>query len=448
MTTRKSNSNLLWKIHNWTGLYVGIVIAFLSLTGSVAVFLPEIEALLNKKFQAQMNKNLVKAPEMPINEIFEKIWKEYKGFTLLSIDPPSSENGLLALDFYRNQGLESERFLVFVDPQSGQIIGTKDHLNSISNYFRQVHVRLMDGFYGRQLVGLAGIGLVVISITGLLIYGQFMKKQLFGSIREGRGLRILMADWHKCVGIIALLFNLIIAATGAWLGLQPRIMKWIGMEVPNEFVREIKPINPAQDQTLAFDYFSFLEQSKKDIDGFFPTTVIPSLDGSRTVEIKGDIKGLPYEPNISKIVYDKVTMEPLFNYDIRNQSKGDKFYFIQEGLHFGRFGGILVKIIYTIFGLTSGFLSITGFVIYMTRKKKKNPDPKLVAMKVIGYSLLGCLVFISLGLATVLIGYTPVTKVITPTVYVFLGGFILWKIFLKFKKSRSTNQIDENGQRV
>ena len=39
-------------------------------------------------------------------------------------------------------------------------------------------------------------------------------------------------------------------------------------------------------------------------------------------------------------------------------------------LHFGNYGGPIIKILYFILGLTPGLLSITGFILW-TRKKKK-----------------------------------------------------------------------------
>ena len=51
-------------------------------------------------------------------------------------------------------------------------------------------------------------------------------------------MRIQMADWHKIFGVSALAFNVVIALTGAWLGLQPWLMQWFNISVPNQHVIE------------------------------------------------------------------------------------------------------------------------------------------------------------------------------------------------------------------
>jgi uncharacterized iron-regulated membrane protein len=348
----------------------------------------------------------------------------------------------MEFDFYSFKSrTDSKRTKVFVDPGTGKVIHQVDHLNSVPNYLRQLHVRLMDGFYGRQLVGLAGIGLVIISITGLLIYGDFMKKQFFGVIRHGKNMRIIFADWHKLVGIAALVFNLMIAFTGAWLGLQPRLRKWTGMEIPNTYVRGEKPLTPEEDERFEFDYYLALEKSQQAIDNFIPVMVTPSSDGSATLEIRGDLKGNIYEPHINKVVLDKGSLDVLFQYDISKQNFWHRLYFIQEGLHFGRFAGIGVKIAYLLLGLTSGFLSISGFVIYLKRKENKKNSRLNAGKTVFLYSMGTVAVLVLLGLATTLIGYNYVTMVITPLVYLFLIAFIGYQIYRRvIKKKRDRDK--------
>ena len=45
---KRNDKKLLWKIHHWAGLYAGILIGILSLTGALAVFIPEIDSLILK----------------------------------------------------------------------------------------------------------------------------------------------------------------------------------------------------------------------------------------------------------------------------------------------------------------------------------------------------------------------------------------------------------------
>src|SRR5690606_34873515 len=206
-----------------------------------------------------------------------------------------------------------------------------------------------------------------------MIYGNFMKRQVWPAVRNRKNIRIVMADWHKLVGISALAFNLVIALTGAWLGLQPWLMRWFDISTPNRYAAAIV-MEPAADRATAVDWHAMLTAAKKEFPDLQPRRIVPSTNGSATVTIRGNITGAVYERDINYVVLSKTNRDAVFKYDVRQQPFGHKFYFIQEALHFGDFGGLWLKALYALLGLTSGFLSISGFVIYQFRRKKQKPQ--------------------------------------------------------------------------
>lgn len=377
MATSKETNKKLWAIHSWVGLYAGIVIAVLSITGSAAVFKKEIDRLLNPSL-------LVVQPQArsaSLTAITQQVRRQFPGLRLSSISLPSSPEGVYIFRLAKEVtgGFGANDIEVFANPYTGEILGSRDFYKSFAFFLRNLHVRLFESYWGRQIVGLFGIALVVSSITGLLIYGSFMKRQFFGSIRRGRGIRIMAADWHKFVGVAALLFNLVIAVTGAWLGLQPEVMKWTGMKAPNYYQQADKPISEEEDKRMTVDYDALLTRAWQEFPSLQPIYVTASTDGSRHIQIMGNIPGTVYERRLQKLVLDKQTRQVKYRYDARKADFGDQLYSVQEALHFGDFGGLLLKIAYCLFGLTSGALSITGYVIYLKRREKKGREPEMAA---------------------------------------------------------------------
>jgi uncharacterized iron-regulated membrane protein len=55
---------------------------------------------------------------------------------------------------------------------------------------------------------------------------------------------------------------------------------------------------------------------------------------------------------------------------INENPAADRYDIINSQLHMGRFGGMGIKIIYFVFGLSGGLLSITGFLWWWRRRKK------------------------------------------------------------------------------
>lgn len=434
----KPTNNFWWKLHSWTGLYAGIVIGVVCLTGGVAVFIPEIDRLLRPDLY-----RVTVRPSQPgqLNVAIAQARRQYPGYELLGIDLPDAPGEALRLDLFKKvkKQTDSDRQRVFINPHTGEVIGTRDEMNSLANYLRQIHVRLYDGLYGRQIVGLAGIALFLSALSGLVIYGNFMKRKGFTEVRRGRGLRIWMADWHKLVGISALAFNLMIAGTGAWLGLQPKLMSWFSMNVPNAYKTE-KRLSSDADRLVPFDLEKTLAATRRHFPDLRPAVLRPSSEGQGVIEIYGDVPTGVYERHINKLVLDKTDYRPLFKYDVRGQNGWHKLYFVQEGLHFGQFGGMTLKWLYLALGLTASFLSVSGFVIYLQRKAPKGlarPEAEsAVKKKVFAYGMASLGVLFLIGFCSLTLGYVPTAQVVTASVYVGLAAWLIWEVARYVRRRR------------
>jgi uncharacterized iron-regulated membrane protein len=81
----------------------------------------------------------------------------------------------------------------------------------------------------------------------------------------------------------------------------------------------------------------------------------------------------------SYVVFDAKTSRPAEVYDATKAAAGVRFYYAMEPLHFGRLGGAMwVKLLWGFMGLSGGFLSVTGFVIYVLRKRQAKSRKKVI----------------------------------------------------------------------
>lgn len=440
-STGKANmkKNLYWRLHHWVGLYTGILIGILSLTGALAVFIPEIDAWILKNHYAATSTST--AGTIRFGNSVHTLAQQYPNYSSMMINLPETEGQVASVDLIvPSAGKGSERHDFLIDVGGDRIVAWRNHQNSLANYLRQMHVRLYEGYWGRQLVGLGGIGLAVVAITGLAIYGNFMKKQAWPAIRQKANIRIIMADWHKMLGISALAFNLVIALTGAWLGLQPQLMRWFNITTPNAYKAPVI-MEPDADRALVVDWQKALSAVKKEFPDLDPRHLLPSTNGSATITVRGNINGLIYERNINTLVLSKTTYEPIFKYDVRNQSMADKFYFIQEALHFGDFGGLALKIIYAFLGLTSGFLSISGFVIYIYRRGKKKQAPDRVMKIVFAYSMLVLIFLVTIALVSLFVGYAEASFLAGIIVNVLLLALLAYTLVRYVMRKRQAAKI-------
>ncbi|GGG81946.1 hypothetical protein GCM10007415_13390 [Parapedobacter pyrenivorans] len=419
----ENGKKFFWRLHHWVGVYTGILIGVLSLTGAVAVFIPEIDALILKHhYDAVSTTSPTGMPQF--SKSIDSLVRRYPDYSSLAISLPDHPGQAVKVDLIiRPEGGDLKRYDFFIDAGSDYIIGQRDHQNSLANYLRQMHVRLYEGYWGRQLVGIGGIALAVVALTGLLIYGNFMKRQAWPNLRKSVNMRIHMADWHKLLGISALAFNLVIALTGAWLGLQPWLMRWLDITTPNPYKAAIV-LEPANDRALTVDWQGILNATEKEFPELQPRYITPSTNGSGTVMVRGNIPGSIYERDINTLVLSKTDHTAVFKYDVREQPFGHKFYYVQEALHFGDFGGLMLKALYALLGLTSGFLSLSGFIVFLCRKKKKKANKAAPGKIAFAYSVLILLFLVGIAQISLFIGYAEASLVAGIIINVLLAAFV------------------------
>src|SRR5690606_21450966 len=264
----ETGKRFFWRLHHWVGLYTGILIGVLSITGAVAVFIPEIDALIQRHhYNAIATASPTGTPHF--GRSIDSLVSRFPDYRSLAITLPHQPDHAAQVDLIIPVDGTIARYDFFIDGGTDQLLGQRNHQNSLANYLRQMHVRLYEGYWGRQLVGIGGLALAVVAITGLMIYGNFMKRQVWPAVRNRKNIRIVLADWHKLVGISALAFNLVIALAGAWLGLQPWLMRWFDISTPNRYAAAIV-MEPAADRATAVDWHAMLTAAKKEFPDLQP----------------------------------------------------------------------------------------------------------------------------------------------------------------------------------
>lgn len=436
-------NNKLWAIHSWVGLYAGVIIAFLSITGAAALFRVELDHVFNPHLRSVTPEGR----QLAMTPVVEKVKAQHPDKVLFEVELPVSATGSWNI---RLLPKEQRRLFpifweVFVNPYTGEILGERNYYKSFTYYLRNIHVRFYEGFYGRQIVGLAGIALLISTVTGLLIYGRFMKKRFFGTIRK-KNLRVSQADYHKLIGMLALVFNLMIAITGAWLGLQGYLQKWLNIERPNTFKLIEKPYSKEEDIALTFDFDSIYLASRTHFPQLMPVIIRPSTNGDGVVEVIGDVPKQVYERNSNKIVLSKDNYQPKFIYNISHDNAGAKLFYVQESLHFGDYGGLALKLLYGVLSLTSGFLALSGFIVYLERTRKKRLEkPKFVELRPLllrwTAGILGTCVII--GILSGIWGIGIPTLVVVILFYGFILLILLKTVFGRIKRriAKLNNQI-------
>ncbi|WP_454689849.1 PepSY-associated TM helix domain-containing protein [Achromobacter aloeverae] len=85
---------------------------------------------------------------------------------------------------------------------------------SFTGLMLSLHRDLFAGLPGELFLGMMAALFVIAILSGAVLYGPFMKKLDFGTVRRGRSMRLKWLDLHNLLGIVTLAWAFVVGATG------------------------------------------------------------------------------------------------------------------------------------------------------------------------------------------------------------------------------------------
>lgn len=208
---RRRPARWLWRqFHLWLGLALGLMFAFLGATGSVLVFHDEIDRFLNPDLLTRQS--VAARDDAPIADVVTHVSARIG--SVRRADLARALDDVHRLQVTR-KGANADLLEVTVDPGSGRILGTRPWRAHLIAVIYDLHYTLLAGRIGRDLVGYAGLALLLSVATGLYAWWP-RKGGLWKAVRIKRraaGLRRLY-DIHKTAGVSAALLLVVAAISG------------------------------------------------------------------------------------------------------------------------------------------------------------------------------------------------------------------------------------------
>lgn len=227
-----------------------------------------------------------------------------------------------------------------------------------------------------MFVGVFGVTLVLSCITGLYLYRGALKSLFSPRLPGDSSKRSWWSALHKHVGVWSLLFNLLLGATGAVLGLENLVARieqhWLGR--PPRAAAPPPVLAPGPTLPLA----TLLARAAAHFPEFQPVAItLPAKPGA-PVLLRGDVPGLLLARSSSTLSLHPVTGAELARSDARTGGFWSRLNLAIDPLHFGYFGGWWTKIPWLFFGLAPGVLALTGFVLWRRRTQPRSAPVPVV----------------------------------------------------------------------
>lgn len=352
--------------HSSLGLAFAALIYLICLSGSIAVFAHEFQ-----RWESASAPQVTSVTPDAVQAAFEgAIAAGGKGVEHVYITLPTEDFPRLLLY------VDAEEDRQFLADARGKIVPGGE--TAWTEFITRLHINLhLPRTWGGFLVGLIGVALLSSLISGILAHPRIFRDAFH--LRLGGSKRLQEADLHNRLGIWALPFHVIISLTGAFLGLTTIIVGVLGMAMFNGDVGKVYAL-------------------------FIPEPPVDDPRPAPALDLRPMYAKLPQDGGRLTYIFTEHPTEmggaALFNIDQPDRMAGvDSYAFRRDGtiyssnkaadnnlgedllggmgqLHFGWFGGGIVKIVYFLLGLGLTYLAASGVNIWLARRRDKGrPAP-------------------------------------------------------------------------
>lgn len=373
------HKKIWFKIHLYLGLTAGIILMVIGITGTLLSFQKEIIWLFNKNSYVVEVIGERLSEKQIIDNFNSKFPKaKIKALTINS-DPSSSVVINIASNAKGKAGRRGINY--YINPYNSEILPNVEGAKTFK-FIEKIHRGLIAGDVGKQIVGASTLLLLVLMLSGVVVYFPRLKKAFFKSFTfkfKHKG-RSFLSTMHSALGMWVLPFYLVSTITGLSLSyhwFSDILYNSAGVEKKSHKKHSMKNavLNMVQNRQKE----DLSSQKIQNVFDLFKENITDYSSASLKFEAKRDVFTLNYlkkEPqhyrarneisldlkNNTIVKHEEFSKQPLEEKLLKSMIQ------VHTGEYFGRIGQILMLLASS----TMALFTITGFMMYFQRRKKKS----------------------------------------------------------------------------
>lgn len=362
----------LW-VHKWSSLVSMLFMLMLCLTGLPLIFKAEIANWVNPPPAIAAVAPGTSAPTLE-TLAQRALAPRPDGHMLVSMGfsqdrPETVHITTSSIGTLPSPGMYSQSF----DLRNGELLQQAAPSKGFMWVMRELHVKMFAGVPGMLFLGLMGLLVFVAVVSGVVVYAPFMRKLNFGTVRVARTPRLMWLDLHNLLGIVTVAWLSVVTLTGVINALAAPITgHWRETDMA-QAIASHRHLPPVAHRIEAEKALAAAQEAVPEMHLFnliFPGTVLSSPHHYSAM-YRGNT---PVTKRLlSFAMIDARTGEVSFVHMPWHM----KTLFLSQPLHFGDYGGLPLKIIWTL--LTLMTIAVLGSGIYLWLKKpsggKAKPRP-------------------------------------------------------------------------
>ncbi|MFC6632249.1 PepSY-associated TM helix domain-containing protein [Microbulbifer taiwanensis] len=199
---------MIWRWHFYAGIFCIPFILTLAVSGTIYLFKPQIDALVNRPYQQLDASGVRHSPDAQIAAAVAAV----PGSVFLNYQLPQTDREAVLISVNRR----GERILNYVNPYTLEVMKTIGYDDQFIRQVRTFHGELMAGNVGSVIIELAGCWAIVMILTGLYLWWPRNARGLGGVLYPRVHLkgRLFWRDLHVVLGIWVSAFTLFLLISG------------------------------------------------------------------------------------------------------------------------------------------------------------------------------------------------------------------------------------------
>lgn len=348
-----ADRRLWWQVHQWVGLKLSLVMAFILFTGTLAVQSHEIDWLLQPSLRVAPS-SVEGEPRWDL--IAASAATHQRVRSILSIDEPTASAFAARVVVEFDDG---KLGFLHVHPTTGAVQGEGVWWGA-QRILRNMHRHLnLPTKFGVPLVSSLALLMLLSVATSMVVYKGWWRG-FFKPVRTLRP-RTLWGDLHRLMGVWSLWFLLLISVTSVWY-----LVESLGLEAP-PMPRPAAVAKTEAIKALGHRVADSLAAVRREDPLLEIEMVVFPSEANGAFVFQGQRTAWLVRPRANAAFTDPATARVLLTTDAEALNVHQRISEMADPLHFGTFAGYWSKVPWFLFGLALTFLAVSGCAIYAIR---------------------------------------------------------------------------------
>jgi uncharacterized iron-regulated membrane protein len=356
-------TKIWYLVHKWTSLVCTVFMLLLCITGLPLIFHHEIDHALGYSVDPPEMPGVTSRADLDAIVTAAKTRRPGDAVQFVVRDPDEPNVWFVRLGKTPN-GADLSAFYTY-DARTGEFLNEYPLNQGFMNMMLRLHVDLFAGLPGMLFLGLMGLFLIASLMSGAVLYGPFMRRLRFGTVRRTRSPRLKWMDIHNLLGIVTLVWLVMVAITGVINTLAtPIFSRWQSTQLAemtspyreNQMVAETCRLEDALAAARAAEpemELSFMAFPGNDFAS--PNHFVAFMRGTTSWSSK----------LLKPVLIDARTGRFI---EKRDLPRYVKLLLIAQPLHFGDYGDLPFKFLWALLDVLS--IVIIGSGLYLWLKKR------------------------------------------------------------------------------